>query len=259
MQNADGEIALELAKEKTDEELAEALSAYSGNPFSWWRIGLSVLTIVAVVMMVQAYVKEGEQLNQYLGFESIGDLSDEGLALVLEIADQQSREKLVRRKSDPSNKGYFMDYVISSFANDEKPIAEILAEAERVDPENGYYYYLAATIHTASPDGTTCVKKVSPGMYGSTYKKDMGKVEEWEVLNREQYEKALSYIKEAGKRQGIIDHTLGFQLEQLEKFRKMKEGKEMDWLGQNIAASGLVMGDHYCEALGLIPRHLWRS
>jgi len=245
MYNADGEIPREMVEEKTDEELAEVLSAYRGNWFSWWRIGLSVLTIVAVVVMVRSYVKEGEQLKQYLGFESMGDFSDEGLVLALEMANQRGKEKLSRWKSDPSNKAYFMDNVISSFENGGKPIEEILAEAERVDPENGYYFYLAATIHTASPDGTTCVKKVSPGIYGSNYKKDMGKVEEWEVLDREQYEKALSYIKEAGARQGIIDHTMGVRLEKLEGFLKMKEGKKMDWLGQSLAAADLVMIDHY--------------
>ncbi len=198
----DDKIARKIAEEKSDEELAELLSAYRGNWFTWWRVGLSVLTLVAVVLMVQSYVKEGEQLKQYLGFESMGDFSDEGLALALEVANQRGRKKLNRWKSDPSNKAYFMDYVINSLANggEHQPMEEILAEAGRVDPENSYYYYLAATIHTASLDGTTCVKKVSPGLYGSLYKKDMGQVEEWEVLDREQYEMALNYIKEAGKR-----------------------------------------------------------
>ncbi len=247
MYNADGEIPREMVEEKTDDELADLLSAYRGKWFSWWRVGLSVLTLAAVVLILQSYVKEGEQLKQYLGFESMEDYSDEGMAFALEIANQRKREKLSRRKSDPSSKVYFMDYVVTSFANGgEYPkMEEILAEAERVDPENSYYYYLAATIHTASLDGTTCVKKVSPDLYGSSYKTDMGQVEEWEVLDREQYEMALNYIKEAGKRQGIIDRTLGVQSEKLEKFRKMKAGKEMDWLGQNLAAYELVMDDHY--------------
>lgn len=247
MYNADGEIPSEMVEEKTEDELAEVLSAYRGNWFSCWRVGLSVLTLAAVVLILQSYVKEGEQLKQYLGFESMDDYSDEGMALVLEIVNLRKREKLSRRKSDPSNKAYFMDYVVTSFANggEYQPMEEILAEAERVDPENSYYYYLAASIHTASSDGTACVKKVSPGLYGSSYKTDMGQVEEWEVLDREQYEMALNYIKEAGKRQGILDHTIGVRLEKLEKFRMMKEGKEMDWLGQNLAAYELVMEDHY--------------
>lgn len=244
MLDRDEETARELAAERTDEELAEVLSSYGSRWFSWWRVLLGVLVLVSVGLMMGSCVEKGERLREYLGYGEMMDLSEDSMEVLRLAAEKRKSLKLKRWESDKTNKSYFMDYVVTSFDLDVDSIEDVLENAERVDPGNSYYYYLAAIIHTASHDGTTCVKKIKSAR-PVTFPKERGLVEEWEVLNREQYEESLSYIKKAGEREGILNRTLDFRFSKLVKFREMKEEGELDWLGERLAMSELVMDDNF--------------
>jgi hypothetical protein len=240
MLHNDDEIAREMAEEKTDEELAVALDAHRGNPFSWWRIGLGVLTLAAVVVFVLEVSRIGKQLTEFQDMTSaayagmFGD--DEGRII------QGNTKK--RWESESSDKAKFMEHVVTTLASNssERFIDEMLADARRVDPENSYYFYIAAAKNVSTYREGACLKKIANK---STFDREIGDIQEWEVINEEKFKQALSLVKEAGSLQGISYYRVESELIQLAKFREMKVKGKLDSLDQYLAVMRVMMKKNY--------------
>lgn len=237
MLSRDEEVASELALEKTDEELAEVLGSYQSSWFSWWRVLWGVLVVVAVGLMVHSCVDKGKRVAPYIDTASMGMDLQSMFLIGMEIQESREGKALLLWKSDPSNKSYFMNYVVATGVDGELTMEGILEKAKRLDSENSFYDYYAATAHASKYDDVVCVREVESTADVSVSRKKLGDVKEWEVVNRPLYDKALAYIVEAGKKKGIISHYLEAHLDHLEELRRMKEAGKMDILGQYISAN----------------------
>lgn len=224
MYNADGEFVREIKEEKTVDEMGELLSGYRAKRYSWWRLILCVLTVAAVVLMVKTLVDFGEKRAK-----AMLSLIDP-MEVMLE-GDYVENEAEMKFESEPTNQGYFMHYVLEEWANDEITAEELLKMASEVDPENALYHYLAA-----GKDSREVVEKQKSDMKSPNSLGEKGerynRVTEYEVLDREGYDRAMEHLIEAGKRGGIIDHTLELRVQRLAKVRKEHP---QDFIGRNVA------------------------
>lgn len=240
MYNADGEIPHEMVEEKTDDELAEALLAHRGNPFSWWCLGLGVLALAAVVVFVSELSRIGKQLTKFQ------DMTNTAYAEMFEDDEGGVTEGNIEKrwKSDSSDKAKFMEHVVTTMASNssERFTDEMLADARRVDPENSYYFYVAAANNVSTYRDGACLKKISNE---STFDREFGDIQEWEVINEEKFKQALSLIREAGSLQGISYYRAEAELVQLAKFREMKVEGKLDSLDQYLATMKIMMKKNY--------------
>ncbi len=217
MYNADGEFVRRVNEEKSDEELAEILSAYPAKKYPWWRVVLVVLTVVAVVVMVGAIV-------DYWGTRAkLVETMMNPMSMFFD-EDTFENEAELKFKTEPTHKGYFMQYVLTNLDSDELGIEEMLKLADEVDPENALYLYLAA-----GKDDREIVKKQYASSSGLSDEERFKRTTEYEVLDNERYKKALNYIVEAGKYGKIVDHSLEVRLEKLSEAR---ENHPQDYLGR---------------------------
>ncbi len=155
----------EFAQEQTDALLAEVLSDYQAKPFAWWRIGISVLVVICGVIMMQILVKWSEMSRLSKGSDHFF-LSDKVEKEIEGRVISEEKKKLSRWKLEPENKGYFMDYVLSLPKGERMPIEEMLTNAERIDPDNSFYYYLAASFKMKSKKGQACVERIKSKGHG---------------------------------------------------------------------------------------------
>jgi hypothetical protein len=140
MHNVEGKIVSEIVEEKTNEELREALHGYQAKPFAWWRVGLSVLVLMAVGVMVIGVVSSREVVSQALNmYVTPIEMMTE------EIPEDNTAQ--VMFESEPTNKGYFMQYALDVWGDEDVSIEGLLKIADEIEPENSLYHYMAAGVN----------------------------------------------------------------------------------------------------------------
>ncbi len=202
--------------------LAEALSGSEKSKwFSWWRVCLYILVLVAGVVALFA-------VQRSLKLWAV--VNDTGASYAVDVSAAMD--------SAADDKVKLMDYVVSKIDVDDAWVTdEIMSEVRRVDPANSFYLYAAAAEYFKSSGMSYCVKEVTNRAGGFDEMRD---VREWEVVDDEKYEQAMVYVREAGKLDGINWHLGGDIDAMLERFRTMKVNKELDNTGQFLAIGTLV-------------------
>ena len=211
MYNKDNEFASEIVSEKTDEKLITLLEKSKSNLFTWWRVVLSVLIITLVFMLYKT-------LNETkIGVKMINQGSDSDHYFEVKGPDPSYKTK---HESVPNHKGYFMQYALDGWGDADHSTDKIMELADKIDPENSLYRYLAAGINYKNVIG-----KVDSNETNLSERQDFNKVIEYKILNQDAYNKALNHIKEAGNRKGIQDHIFEISMEKLEKIKtKVPQG-----------------------------------
>ena len=211
MYNKDNEFASEIVSEKTDEKLINLLEKSKSNLFTWWRVVLSVLIITLVFMLYKT-------LNETkIGVKMINQGSDSDHYFEVKGPDPSYKTK---HESVPNHKGYFMQYALDGWGDADHSTDKIMELADKIDPENSLYHYLAAGINYKNVIG-----KVDSNETNLSERQDFNKVIEYKILNQDAYNKALNHIKEAGDRKGIQDHISEISMEKLEKIKtKVPQG-----------------------------------
>lgn len=202
------------------DEASAALETASRQPWRRWvAIALSVVAVGAALlwgattamrMVWLSSVVEligGSGMNEEEAKRFLPQVSDPETRLLLFGGEGATTEEEKWRplwQSDPSNPVYFANFVAEWKRTHGRVSDELLDEAEKIDPHNGWYLAFAAG---SELDGA--LEKVPR----SDAERAAGKAQRFVIKDEGKYQKALGYFNAAAERSMLRDHAAALMAE----------------------------------------------
>lgn len=208
------------------EEAADRLDAADRRPSRrWLRLALVVVAVIAVLVpVVMTTVGILRQRTFYARlidpFSAVSDkgedervfpwVTDPKVRLLL-LGDEAASDGAERWRplwqSDPMNRVYFAKYILEYRAAHEGISDALLAEAEKIDPDNGWYLAMSASAKLGA--------KVMTQEKQSRADLKAGKPRTWRVIDEAAYRLARDQFYRAVAKRDFMNHVNELRREQL--------------------------------------------
>lgn len=243
MKLAASHLLEELAEPEGAEEAItrwDAVDTRTRKPLWRWALG-SLLLLITTIVVARDYreVLRYVAWSEWVGGAMASSMPEAAADFTRNLTHEQSllfgdepnlpqREALWRL--NPDNPAYFAEYAVEHATEFKSLPPDFLETARRLDPENAWFTWFAASVEVKGALENKGVKRKEPD--GT-----VREIDTWKVLDQARVDRASALIAEARSQPKFENHASGMLLKRQALFPNRNLIDRMDGIGQTANAS----------------------